>query len=162
MPLSETVSGESFASLTIEMPPETLPALLGANSIRNDSFCPAAIETDDMLPAMLNPAPVMVAWEIVMEVEPVLLRVRVCGLLEPMATLPKFKVAELAASVAADAELVFDPLVPALVAPMHPVRDKSAAKERIRANNPSGARPFGMDRKRWKSEFVCALMTKGD
>ena len=99
VPIREMASGEFAASLTMEIVPDALPALFGAKSTWKDCDCPAAMEAVDIPPATEKPAPVTVACEIVTAAVPVLLRVRVCGLLDPVATLPKLKVAELAASV---------------------------------------------------------------
>jgi hypothetical protein len=72
---------------------------------------------------------------------PVLLRVKVCGLLEPVATFPKLRLVALAASVpAAELELDFEPGVPAPVRPTQPESDTSARHARNRENRPSGAR----------------------
>jgi hypothetical protein len=101
------------------------------------------MEAVDIEPATEKPVPVTVACEIVTAVVPELLRVRVCGLLDPVATLPKLKVAELAVSEPAavpEPEVVFEPGVAAPVKPTQPERESSAPSARIRASRPSGAR----------------------
>jgi hypothetical protein len=80
----------------------------------------------------------------VIAAEPVLVKVKVWGLLVPVATFPKFKLMGLAASVPEEAgfevELVFVWGVPAPVKPTQPASDSTARNARIRANGPSGAR----------------------
>ena len=73
---------------------------------------------------------------------PVFVKVSVCRLLEPVATLPKLKLVALAASVPAEAvlEFVFAGEVLALVKPAQPERDNVARKARKMANNVSGVR----------------------
>ena len=101
------------------------------------------METEDIPPTTLNPAPVTVACEIVTAAVPVLVRVKVWGLVDPVATFPKFRVVALAASVPeedAEFELDFAAGVPAPVKPTQPESDRTAKDARIRANRPSGAR----------------------
>ena len=99
------------------------------------------METEAIPPTTLKPAPVTVAWEIVITVVPVLLRVKVWGLFDPRATLPKLRLVALAASVPKlEPELDFPAGVPAPVKPTQPASDRAARDARIRANMPSGAR----------------------
>jgi hypothetical protein len=98
------------------------------------------METEDIPPETLNSTPVTVAWEIVTATVPVFVRVKVCGLLDPGATFPKFRLMAFAASVPDEIELDFAAGVPALVNPVHPATDSSAKLARISANMPSGAR----------------------
>ena len=119
-----------------------------------------------MAPTILNPAPVTVAWEIVIAAVPLFDRVRVWGLLDPADTLPKFRLVALAASVPEEApfefEFVFEfPLgVPAPVKPTQPESDKTANVARTKAKTPSGARRLEdcwcveWDRRVW-----CAFIT---
>jgi hypothetical protein len=105
------------------------------------------METEDIPPTTLKPAPVTVAWEIVTIAAPVLVRVKVCGLVAPGATFPKFRLVALAVSVPAEAglELDFDfAAVPAPVKPVQPASDSTARPARIRENMPSGARRLGL------------------
>jgi len=92
----------------------------------------------------LKPVPVTVACEIVTAAVPVLVRVKVWGLLDPAATFPKFRVVALAASVPEEEvlefELDFAAGVPAPVNPTQPESDRAARDARSRANRPSGAR----------------------
>jgi len=115
------------------------------------------METDDMPPTTLNPAPVTVACVIVTVAVPVLVRVKVWGLLDPAATFPKFRLIGLAASVPGEAgfevELDFAGGVPAPVKPTQPESDSTARNARIRANGPSGARRIGV-KLRWLGRFV--------
>jgi hypothetical protein len=99
------------------------------------------METEDIPPTTLNPVPVTAAWEIVTVDVPVLLRVRVCGLVDPAATFPKLNAVALAISVPGDgeAEFVFAGIVPAPVNPVHPATQSTAKQARIRANMPHGA-----------------------
>ena len=72
---------------------------------------------------------------------PVFVKVSVCRLLEPVATLPKLKLVALAASVPAEAlEFVFADGVLELVTPAQPERDNVARKARKMANNVSAVR----------------------
>jgi hypothetical protein len=99
------------------------------------------MDTEDIPPTTLKPAPVMLAWEIVTAAVPVFDRVNVCGLLDPTATFPKFRLVALAASV--PEAVGFDPDfgvgVAAPVNPTQPESDKTARDARIRAKQPSGA-----------------------
>ena len=83
-----------------------------------------------------------VAWEIVTAAVPVFVKVSVCRLLEPVATLPKLKLVALAVSVPAEAvlEFVFADGVLELAKPAQPERDNAARKARKMANNMSGVR----------------------
>lgn len=80
------------------------------------------METEDIPPTTLKPAPETVAWEIMTAAVPVFVRVNVCELLEPAATFPKLMLVALAASVPEDVLLgfVFAAGVPALVKPTQP------------------------------------------
>src|ERR1700722_12734174 len=119
-----------------------------------------ATEDEDMVPTTLKPAPVTVAEEIVTVVVPVLLRVKVWGLLEPATTFPKLRLAALAASVPVEeVELDFEPGVPAPVRPTQPESDSSARQARNRENRPSDARRLSVTWER-TSEFFCAFMAR--
>jgi hypothetical protein len=144
VPLSETARGEFTALLIRETLPDVFPAVCGANWSGTGIFWPAASETEDMPPTTLNPAPVMVAWEMITVDVPVLVRVSICRLLEPVRTLPKVKLVALAASEPVDAvfELVLAAGVPAPVTPVQPEMDRAARIVRIRASDASGARLF--------------------
>jgi hypothetical protein len=108
---------------------------------------------------MVKPAPVTVACEIVIVAVPVLLNVRVFGLVVPVLTLPKSRVAVLAASVPNEVEFAAD--VPAPVRPTHPESDTTAKVARIRAIGPSSARRWRFAWAR-ETQFVCEIMTKRD
>src|SRR5258708_346859 len=113
------------------------------------------METEDIPPMTLKPAPVTVAWEIMTAAVPVLVRVNVWGLLDPAATFPKFRLVALAASVPEGVEFEpdFAAGVPAPVNPTQPASDKSARDARDRANMPSGARRLRVTRV-WERRFV--------
>jgi hypothetical protein len=98
------------------------------------------METEDIPPATLKPAPVTVACEIVTAAVPVFVRVRVWGLFDPGATFPKLRLVAFAASVPDEGELDFPAGAPALVKPVHPAADSTARHARISRNVPSGAR----------------------
>jgi hypothetical protein len=122
------------------------------------------METEDIPPTTLKPAPVTVAWEIVTAAVPVLFRVKVWGLLDPMATLPKFRLEALAESVPeeeVEVELDFVAGVWAPVKPTQPESDSNARDERIRANRPSGARRLEIVCE-WERKFVYAIMASPD
>jgi hypothetical protein len=113
-----------------------------------------------MLPTTLKPAPVTVAEEIVTVAVPVLLRVKVWGVVDPATTFPKVKLAALAASVPVfELEFDLDPGFAAPVRPTQPARGRSARHARARARKPSGARRAKVTWERsW--EFVCAFMAR--
>jgi hypothetical protein len=100
------------------------------------------METEDIPPTTLKPAPVTVACEIVTAAVPVLVKVKVWGLLDPATTFPKLRLVALAASVpeGVEFELAFAAGVPAPVNPTQPASDKTVRNARIRGNMPSGAR----------------------
>jgi hypothetical protein len=103
------------------------------------------METEDIPPTTLKPAPVTVAWEIMTAAVPVLVRVKVWGLLAPGATFPKFKLVALAARVPDEDEVEPDfGVVPAPVEATQPESDSTASPARIRETMPSGARRSGV------------------
>jgi hypothetical protein len=85
---------------------------------------------------MLNALPVIVAWRIVTVVVPVLLSVKVWGLLEPAATLPKFKLVALSARVPGVPELDLPDVEPAPVRPTHPEMDRATNVAMSNAKKP--------------------------
>jgi hypothetical protein len=95
------------------------------------------METEVIPPTRLKPAPLTVAWEIATAAVPVFVRVNVCELLEPVATFPKLKLVELAASVP-EGGLPGFPGVPALVNPTHPESVKAVSSVARMANKASG------------------------
>ena len=105
------------------------------------------MEAEDIPPVTLKPVPVMAAWEIVTVAVPVLAKVKVWALLEPIAIFPKLRLVALAASVpdedGDEGEFDFVAGVPALVKPVQPVIDSTARHPRISANMPSGTRRLG-------------------
>ena len=121
------------------------------------------METEDIPPNKLKPEPLTVAWEMVTAAAPVLVRVKVWGLVDPMATFPKFRLVALAASVPEEGELELDFAagVPAPVKPTQPESDRTARVARIRANRPSGARRLEFVFE-WERKFVCAFMASPD
>jgi hypothetical protein len=88
VPLKLIVVGELGALLTIEMLPLALPADVGANLALNVVLSPAPNVTGVVIPVVLKPAPVTVTAEIVTVAVPPFVRVMVCELLVPVATLP--------------------------------------------------------------------------
>jgi hypothetical protein len=160
VPLRETESGEFSASLATAMLPVTFPAACGANWTWNAWFCPAAIETEDIPPTTLKPAPVIIACEIVTAAVPVFVTVRVWELLEPVVTFPKLRLVALAASDPEEVVLEFDFAagVPAPVSPTQPERDNVARKARKIANNVSGV-PWFDSRLLRAWTFVCEFTT---
>src|ERR1700726_2791983 len=107
------------------------------------------METEDIPPGTLKPAPVTVAWEIVTVAVPVFVRVRVWGLFDPGTTFPKFRLVAFAASVPDEVELDFAGGAAAPANPLHPTTDSPARHARIRANTLSGSRRLVVGRK-WK------------
>lgn len=100
------------------------------------------METEDIPPTTLNPAPVIDACEIVTAVVPVLVSVRVCELFEPVVTFPKLKLVALAASVpvvdAAASALLLAAGLPAPVKPVHPEMERAVKRTRIVMGKVSG------------------------
>jgi len=88
VPLKLIVVGEFGALLTIEMLPLALPADVGANLALNVVLSPAPNVSGVVIPVVLKPAPVTVTAEIVTVAVPPFVRVMVCEVLAPVATLP--------------------------------------------------------------------------
>jgi hypothetical protein len=88
VPLKVIVAGEFGALLTIEMLPLALPADVGANLALKVVLSPAPNVTGVAIPVVLKPAPVTATAEIVTVAVPPFVRVIVCELLVPVATLP--------------------------------------------------------------------------
>jgi hypothetical protein len=80
------------------MLPLTLPADVGANLALNVVLNPAPNVSGAVIPVVLKPAPAAVTEEIVTVALPPLVRVMVCELFVPVATLPKAMLAGVAAS----------------------------------------------------------------
>ena len=95
VPLKAMVAGDPGALLEIETLPEALPETVGVNVAVKVAFPPAAIVWPTERPVILNPGPEALDAEIVRVAFPVFVRVIVCGLLAPTATLPKFSLAGL-------------------------------------------------------------------
>ena len=89
VPLMAMVSGEFGALLTMEMVPEALPPVVGANWAVKEVDCPAPRLSGVEIPVMVKPEPEAVACEMVNEAEPPLVKVTVCEPLLPTATEPK-------------------------------------------------------------------------
>jgi hypothetical protein len=101
VPLSETIMGELEASLITVRLPVAAPAAVGANWIWIVLLWPTAIVPEGFPPITLNPAPVIVACEMVTVAVPVLVTVKLCVVVFPTATLPKLRLAPLAESTPA-------------------------------------------------------------
>ena len=108
------------------------------------------MEIEDIPPSTLKPAPVIVACEIVTAAEPVLVRVKVWELLEPVFTFPKARFVALAASVPDEAvlEVLLAAGVPAPVNPVHPVIDRMAKRARKVVSSVNGLIGFGIKSRR--------------
>ena|ERR1700674_629756 len=102
------------------------------------------METEDIPPMTLKPAPVTVALEIRTAAVPVFVSVNDCELFEPVPTLPKLKLVALAASVLVGVlvEPVFEG-APALVNPTQPDIVKLIISVVRMANKASGLCCFG-------------------
>ena len=100
VPLKLIDVGEFGALLTIEMLPLALPADVGANLALNVVLSPAPNVRGVVIPVVLKPAPVAVTAEIVTVAVPPFVRVMVCELLVPVATLPNAALVGDAASCA--------------------------------------------------------------
>ena len=101
VPLSETASGESVASLTMENVPVAAPEACGANWTCTVVLCPAGTTDDGLPPTTVNAAPEIDACETFTVAEPVFVTVRLRAPVLPTATLPKLRLVELAESVPA-------------------------------------------------------------
>lgn len=101
VPLSETASGESVASLTMERAPVAAPEACGANWTCTVVLCPAGTIDEGLPPTTLNAAPEIAACEMSTVTEPVFVTVRLTEPVLPTGTLPKLRLAELAESVPA-------------------------------------------------------------
>lgn len=99
VPVSETASGESVASLTMEKAPVAAPEACGANWTCTVVLCPAGTADAGLPPTTLNAAPEIVACEMSTVAEPVFVTVRLREPVLPTATLPKLRFVELAESV---------------------------------------------------------------
>jgi hypothetical protein len=66
-----------------------LPVTVGANCTLTLLDRPAESVRGKVCPAIVKPAPLTAAWEMVKLLEPALLKVTVCVLLTPTPTLPK-------------------------------------------------------------------------
>jgi len=91
-------SGEFGALLTSEMLPVALPPVVGANCAVKLAVCPALIVNGVARPVIVNPAPEVLAWEIVRLAVPEFVNVTVCEPELPTATEPKAIDVGLAAS----------------------------------------------------------------
>jgi len=102
------------------------------------------METEDIPPTTLKPAPVTVALEIVIGVVAVFVSVKVCVLFKPGATFPKVKLVALAASAPVGVLVEpFFPGAPALVNPTQPEIAKLIISIVRMANKASRLRCFG-------------------
>jgi hypothetical protein len=86
--LRATVVGEPDAFVVSEMLPETAPGEVDVKTALNVVLLPAEIVCGER-PVILNPVPVTLPCKIVRPALPVFVRVTVCELLLPTATLPK-------------------------------------------------------------------------
>jgi hypothetical protein len=100
------------------------------------------METEDIPPTTLKPAPEIVAFEIVTVAVPVFVTVSVWELLEPVVTFPKVRLVALAASDPEGAVLELAAGVPAPVNPVQPEIVRAARRARIMASEVSGVRRF--------------------
>jgi hypothetical protein len=100
VPLREMVSGELGALLTTVIVPVALPAVLGPNTALNVAALPAAIATGVVIPVVLKPVPETITDEIVTVAVPPFVRLMVCELFVPVATLPNAAAVGVAANCA--------------------------------------------------------------
>jgi len=135
VPLTATRSGVAEASLTMETPPESAPADLGANTTSREVRLPGAIVSGNETPVTVTPAAVALALLIVMLVDPSFVIVTDCAAVEPRGTEPN-----LIAVGATDIEAA--PVVPcwlleetfgAPVTPIQPDTDTREQSKRMRA-----------------------------
>ena len=122
-PVTWIATGELNCALTIDMIPETLPVVVGAKEAVSVKLLPGDRVNGSDAPATLKPVPVALAWEIVTELVPEFVTVRLWLLVDPTGTFPKLIAAGLIARLPDDAvsevaEVVELPL--AVVTPVHP------------------------------------------
>ena len=101
MPARETVRVELEASEITEMLPLALPGEVGAKTVPKVKLCPGIKVRGRFKPVMLNPEPVMLAWEMVTLEPPELVRVSDRVELLPTCRLPKLMLEGLALSAPA-------------------------------------------------------------
>ena len=101
------------------------------------------MDMEDVPPEILNPGPVIFAWEIKTVAAQLLVTVKVCKAVEPRGTVPKLTTIALAESVP-EGEPGFGPAVGVslLVKATQPERDSAAANTRHKAGNAHGAVRF--------------------
>jgi len=97
-PVAATIAGEAGSLLAIEMLPEAALAAVGVKVTVRVVLWPAANVNGTEAPLSAKPVPEAEACETVMAADPVLVNVRLCLLLAPSATLPKFSAAGLIAT----------------------------------------------------------------
>jgi len=111
-------------------------------------------------PAMLNPAPVIVAWAIRTAAVPLLVRVKVWTALEPKGTGPKVKLVAFAASIPeSDPGLGLTAGVPAPVNATQPESDSAASNATHSATSVTGVGRFGA-RVRVSRKFGFVIMQR--
>ncbi len=98
VPLTEITKGEIKASLIREIDPALVPAVLGAKTMLNVAFCPAATLIGRTSPDVPKPAPVTLAAEIVTPAFPLFCNVIVCELVVPTVTIGKLALVGVAES----------------------------------------------------------------
>ena len=131
VPLTVTMSGVAEASLTIETPPESAPADLGANITSREARLPGAIVSGNETPVTVTPAAVALALLIVMLVGPSFVMVTDWDAVEPSGTEPN-----LIAVGATDIEAAL--VVPCWLleetfgAPVTPMQPETAVSEQIK------------------------------
>lgn len=89
VPIKLTVLGDVGALLTIEMPPEAVPAATGAKTAFIVVLCPAFMFNGRENPLTEKPAPEAVSWVMVRVAVPVLVMIKAWDKLLPTTTLKK-------------------------------------------------------------------------
>lgn len=130
VPVKSTVPGDPGALLLIDSFPLDLPLPFGENAMENDELLPAAIVKGAVNPVTAKSVPLIVAEETLSEAEPVLVKVTVWLLDEPLFTLPKSMLAgeTLSAACTPDPVKASDAgeLEASLTTEMLPVEDSTA------------------------------------
>lgn len=134
VPLTVTMSGVVETLLMIATPPESAPAVLGANTTFRVARFPGAIVIGSETPLTVTPVAVALAWVMVTLDVLVFEMVTDCEAVEPSGTEPNV-IAEGATEIPAAPEGLcwLDKVFGAPVTPTQPETQKMAQKRRIRA-----------------------------
>lgn len=131
VPLTVTISGVAEASLTMETPPESAPADLGANTTSRETRFPGAIVSGNETPVTETPAAVALALLMVILVEPSFVIVTDCDAVDPSATEPNL-IAVGATDIEAAPVTLCWLLDGVFGAPVNPMQPETHTREQIK------------------------------